>query len=293
MLRSGSSLQAGRTTHPGRRDRGGSGGGHGRIRTGPTAVLAAGALTLAAVLGSVGGTGVAAAAGHRIRTAAVGPAADGVLTGNVVIRNAPAGFSGEVGVAACPAAGATAAATAAAASFCAAPQVAVAGSGASYTLVLPAGTWEVYEFYEIGFQGGAYLGHAHTVTVAAGATVRQNISVQYQAPVTVSGTVTLSGVPGGITVEALAVTACPSSQPLVGGIPSQFSATPSTWWDRTATRSRPCPRGTGCSTWATRRSSVSPRSPRPPRSPCPRADQPPPTCRRPMPPRSTEPWRGR
>jgi hypothetical protein len=188
------------------------------LKIGSSSVLMACVLTVVGLLGSLGGTGAAAAAAHRPSQAATAPGADGVLTGNVTIRNAPAYFAGEVGVAACPGASTPAATT----GLCAAPLIAVAESGASYTLALPAGTWEVYEFYELGFEGGAYIGHAHTVSIVGGGTVRQNISVLYQAPTTLSGTVTVSGVPSGITVEALVVTACPSSQPLVGGIPSEF-----------------------------------------------------------------------
>lgn len=146
----------------------------------------------------------------------------GTLTGNVVIIDAPAGFFGEVGVAVCPASTSPAAATT---GLCASPEFAVSGSGGSYTLSLAPGTWSVREFYSIGFQGGAFLGHARTVTIAAGQTVRQNIAVRYQVPSTVSGTVAVTGVPPGVTIYQLAVVACPSSAPLTDDQPSALCAT--------------------------------------------------------------------
>ncbi len=218
MLRSFSSRRAPRCETASGRISGAARGNPARLQMGSSPILVACALTVFGLLGSFGVAGAAGSVTHRSGQAATSSGADGVLTGNVVIRDAPAYFEGEVGLAACPGTSTPDATTA----FCAAPQIALAESGASYTLELPAGTWEVYEFYELGFQGGAYIGHAHTVSIVGGGTVRQNISVRYQAPTTLSGTVTVSGVPSGITLETLIVTACPSSQPLVGGIPSQF-----------------------------------------------------------------------
>ncbi len=174
-------------------------------------------------------TGVAGLAGTTALVGAAGPAGaavptTGQLTGNVVVRNAPAGFSGEVGVVVCPATTATTAATASHA-LCPSPEYAFSGSGGSYTLALAAGTWQVYTFYDVGFQGGAYVGRARTVVVAPGATVRLNIAVPYQVPSTIAGTATVTSVPSGVSIDQVQVTACPSSTPLVDDSPSPLCAT--------------------------------------------------------------------
>jgi hypothetical protein len=179
------------------------------------AVLVVAPLALAGLAGSAATASTAGAAARHLTRAVVSQATDGVLTGNVVIRNAPAYFEGEVGVAACPA-------TSTPPTLCASPLLAEAESGASYTLDLPAGAWDVYELYSIGFEGGAYIGRAHSVTIVGGATSRLNISVKYQIPTAMGGTVTVTGVPTGVTIEELVVTACPSSQPLVNDNPSSL-----------------------------------------------------------------------
>jgi hypothetical protein len=181
------------------------------------------AMVAVASLGLIGMLGITSTAGAAVApatpTTVVAPPIGGVLTGNVVIRNAPAYFQGEVGVAVCPA-------TATPTKLCASPLDSVAFSGASYSLNLPAGAWEVHEFYTIGYGGGgAYIGRPHAITIANGQTLRQNIGVQYQVPTSVAGTVTITGVPIGVAIADLQVTACPSSQPLSGGFPSIFCST--------------------------------------------------------------------
>ena len=157
---------------------------------------------------------------------ATGPArastvSTGILTGNVVVRGAPVRFFGEVGVAVCPS-GTPAAASV---GLCASPQFAVSGSGGSYTLSLAVGTWQVREFYSLGYEGGAFIGRPRIVTIGAGQTVRQNIAIAYQVPSAVSGAVTVSGVPSGVSIEQLSVIACPLSSPIAGNSLSPLSAT--------------------------------------------------------------------
>jgi hypothetical protein len=171
------------------------------------------------LFGLVGAVGTVALPG----TADAQPGS-GLLTGNVVVRGAPVGFAGEVGVVACPSSSSRT-------SLCASPQYAYSGSGGSYTLALAAGSWDVYTFYSLGYSeffpggpGGSYVGRSRTVTIGAGATVRLNIGVRYQVPSTVSGTIGVSGLPAGVTVYQYQVTACPASTPLVGGIPSPLCA---------------------------------------------------------------------
>ena len=141
----------------------------------------------------------------------------GTLTGNVVVVGAPAGFAGEVGVAACPAPSSK--------GLCSSPEYAVSGSGGSYTLSLAAGSWQVREFYVVGYQGGAFIGRPKTISLVGGQTVRRNIAIRYQVPSSLVGAVTVTGIPSGVSVEQLSVIACPSSSPIVGGVPSPLCAT--------------------------------------------------------------------
>ncbi|MGB7050262.1 MAG: hypothetical protein WBG41_01695 [Acidimicrobiales bacterium] len=174
-------------------------------------VAASAVLPLLAVAWLLGVASPAAAAGASAATSM------GTLTGNVVVIGAPAGFSGEVGVAACPAS--------ASKGLCSSPQFAVSGSGGSYTLSLAAGAWEVREFYSVGFNGGAFIGRPRTISLIGGQTVRQNFAIHYQTPSSITGTATVTDVPPGVTVEQLSVIACPSYSPVVAGTPSPLCAT--------------------------------------------------------------------
>jgi hypothetical protein len=194
---------------------------HRRRPTGRPLSTTFGVLAMAAIalFGLVGTAGTVALPG----TASAQPDS-GLLTGNVVVRDAPVGFSGEVGVVACPSGSSRAA-------LCPSPQYAYSGSGGSYTLELAAGSWDVYTFYSLGYSeftpggpGGSFIGRSKAVTIGAGATVRLNIGVRYQVPSAVSGTLAVSGLPGGVTVYQYQVTACPASTPMVGDIPSPLCA---------------------------------------------------------------------
>jgi hypothetical protein len=146
------------------------------------------------------------------------PISTGQVTGNVVVHRAPAGFSGEVGVIACPS-------PVPSGGLCPSPQFAYSGSGGSYTMVLPTGTWQLTGFYEVEYGDGTFLGPDKTVTITPGGTVRQNTAIAYQVPATLVGTVTVTGVPSGVSIESAEVIACPASDPLVGGTPSPLCAT--------------------------------------------------------------------
>lgn len=145
------------------------------------------------------------------------PVVDGTLTGTAVIRGAPAGFTGEVGVAACPASSTE--------GLCSEPLFALSGSGGSYTISLAPGTWMVREFYSIGFDSGAFIGRSRTISISSGQVVRQNVSIRYQTPSAVSGTMAVEDVPPEVSIEELSVIACPSTAPEVGGEPSVLCAT--------------------------------------------------------------------
>jgi hypothetical protein len=166
-------------------------------------LVCSGALSAVALAGSAG---------------AIAVPPPGQVTGNVTVAKAPAGFSGIVGVVACPGATTTPVG-------CSSPQYTISGSGGSYTLALPAGTWQVTGFYEIGDGSGAFFGPSRPITVARRGTIRQKLSIQYQSPSGVVGTAGITGVPSGVSIEELSVTACPASTPIIGGTPSLFCAT--------------------------------------------------------------------
>jgi hypothetical protein len=142
-----------------------------------------------------------------------GQCGPGTVTGSVTVTGAPTGFSpAYLGAGACPASTPTGMA-------CANPQYALA-LGGKYSLSLAAGTWEVSGFYENGGLDGVFLSAAQFVTVPSGGTVTENFAVPYQSPATLKGTIQVTGVPSGITVDELSVLLCPSFAPYTGGFPS-------------------------------------------------------------------------
>jgi hypothetical protein len=148
--------------------------------------------------------------------------APGVLTGLSTVSNAPAGFSAEVDVVACRS-------TTSPASRCAHPYSTISGSGGSYALDLPAGSWRVTGFYTLGSfggsLGGAFFGPSIVLVMTSGTTIRSDVSIPYQTPAVVTGAVTVTGVPKGVTITSEEVFACPAADPLVGTEPSVYCAT--------------------------------------------------------------------
>ncbi len=154
----------------------------------------------------------ASATGLHSRRAAVATS-DGTVTGTVTIVGAPSGFAPAfVGAGACPALTPSGVA-------CANPIYALAENG-TYSLSLPSGSWEVSGFYENNGFGGVFLSTPEPVTVPSGGMVTANFIVDYQAPATVKGTLRVTDVPTGVTVEDLSVLLCPSFAPYTGGTPS-------------------------------------------------------------------------
>jgi hypothetical protein len=100
--------------------------------------------------------------------------------------------------------------------LCANPQYTLGESGESYELALPAGKWELAGFYELAFFGGQFLGSLQDVTLTGGTIDTLNLTVPYVAPATVSSTVTVSGVPSGVTIEDTLLLACPTIAPYNG-----------------------------------------------------------------------------
>ena len=139
--------------------------------------------------------------------------ATGTVTGTVTVTGAPKGFTPPfLGAGACPT-------STPPGQICSSPQFALA-NGTKYTLVLTSGSWRLEGFYELGPYGGAFLGSAKTVQVVAGKTVTLNLAIPYKAPGTVKGSITVTGVPSGITIEQYFAVLCPAYAPFTGGTPS-------------------------------------------------------------------------
>ncbi len=137
----------------------------------------------------------------------------GTVTGTVTVTGAPKKFTpAYLGAGACPASSPPN-------EVCSDPVYALASDGV-YTLSLSAGTWRMSGFYENSGFGGAFLGPAQTVTVTAGGTVHVDLSVPYEKPASLSGTITVKNVPPFDPVEQLSVLLCPSFAPYNGVSPS-------------------------------------------------------------------------
>jgi hypothetical protein len=142
-----------------------------------------------------------------------GQCAMGTVSGTVTVTGAPKKFTPAfLGAGACPA-------TSPPNQFCADPQYDLASNGV-YTLNLNPGTWRIVGFYENNAFGGAFLGPAHTVTVAGGDAVHLDLTVPYEKSASLHGTITVKNVPPFDPVFALQVLLCPSYAPYNGVTPS-------------------------------------------------------------------------
>ena len=63
-------------------------------------------------------------------------------------------------------------------------------------------------------------GPTQVVTLTKKQTTNLFLSVPYQVPGTATGTITVKGLPAGVTVQSYTVLACPTSEPWNGGIPA-------------------------------------------------------------------------
>lgn len=140
------------------------------------------------------------------------PPAPGTVTGTVTITGAPAGFvPAYEGFGGCPSAGIVG-------KGCSDPVDALASNGV-YTLSLAPGSYSGSGFYELNAYGGAFLGAGHTITITSGKTITLNLTVPYKAPSEITGTVAVTGLPAGTTVQQLSVLLCPSYDPYNGTTP--------------------------------------------------------------------------
>jgi len=157
-----------------------------------------------------GGSGSASGSGSGSGQCVTGP---GTVTGTVTVTGAPKNFVPPFsGAGACPDTGPSSVTT-----LCADPDYALADNG-SYTLTLDPGTWVIDGFYEINGFGGAFLGAPQVVTVTSGGTLVLDTTVPYAKPATLKATVTVSGLPSGVTVQDTTVLLCPSGAPYSGGV---------------------------------------------------------------------------
>jgi hypothetical protein len=134
-----------------------------------------------------------------------------LLTGTISVTGAPTGFADEVGVTACPVG----------------QQSGPVGcdsfyglSGNRYDMVLAAGQWSVKGFYLAAPYDNAVDGPTQIVTLIKKQTTNLFLSVPYQVPGTVAGTITVQGLPAGVKVQAYTVLACPTAEPWHGGLPA-------------------------------------------------------------------------
>ena len=135
--------------------------------------------------------------------------APGTVTGTVTITGAPAGFVPPYsGAGACPGSGNT--------FVCANPVYSLA-SGGHFSMQLAPGTWTVDGFFEINPYGGAFLGHPRVVTVTSGHVFTRNLTVPYAKPAGLTGTITVTGVPKGVTIRSFSILLCPPGAPYTGG----------------------------------------------------------------------------
>jgi hypothetical protein len=126
------------------------------------------------------------------------------VSGIVSVTGAPAGFSDQLGVSACPQSGAC--------------QVVYYVPNGQYGLILPAGTWTLKGFYLASPFNNAIDGPSLTVALASGQYAKHPLPIPYQVLGTATGSITISGLPAGVSITDYTVLACPSSEPWTGGI---------------------------------------------------------------------------
>ena len=185
-------------------------------RSGPGAAVVAIIVAMAVAL--LTPSAPAAAQGSPLLTTGAGiPTGDavvpstGTLHGTVTVTGAPKGFNpAYVGVGVCVAGGPPK-------QLCPAPQYFL---GSPYTLVLPAGRWRIDGFARARALRRSVPGRgAYDQRHGGGRPPRANVTVPYKAPGTVQGTVKVTGVPEGVTIQAYVVLLCPSFAPFKGGSP--------------------------------------------------------------------------
>lgn len=162
----------------------------------------------------------AAAAGGLTGSKPAATQTTGTVTGTVTVTGAPSDFS--------PALLAVAACRNGSGTTCSSPQLAEA-SGGLYSLILRAGTWHLQGFYVLEPYGGALLGSSTTVTVTSGGTIDVDLSLAYEVPGAVKGTVSVTKIPSGVAVTGKVAIVCPSSSPNPNGAIAEYVCATATY----------------------------------------------------------------
>jgi hypothetical protein len=135
------------------------------------------------------------------------------VSGTITITGAPKNFEPAFeGAGACPAP---------TTSLCADPTYTL--SDQTYTLPLPAGTWDMAGFYELSGFGGVFLSPFAAVTVSAGQTTTQNFTIAYEKPATFHGSIQVTGLPKAVSIEEVSALLCPSFAPWNGTSPPSIA----------------------------------------------------------------------
>lgn len=119
------------------------------------------------------------------------------------------------------------------AAMCAQPTEAPVNDGL-YSLILTTGTWQVEGFYQLALFSGSFVGTPHVVTLTR-PTTHLDLVVPFRKAATVSGVVTVAGIPDAFlpTTQGYGdiypdVLLCPSFAPYTGGAPSWLCVTDGT-----------------------------------------------------------------
>jgi hypothetical protein len=84
------------------------------------------------------------------------------------------------------------------------------GPSSTFSLQLPNGTWQLTAAYLAPVFQNAISGPIQNITIQGGQTTTVNLTVAYQVLGTATGTIKVSGLPGGVHPTAYTVTACPA-----------------------------------------------------------------------------------
>jgi hypothetical protein len=125
----------------------------------------------------------------------------GLAAGSVSVTGAPTGFSSQVVITACQ--------TTTTGGFCQEDYVGT-GPSSTFSLQLPNGTWQLTAAYLAPVFQNAISGPIQNITIQGGQTTTVNLTVAYQVLGTATGTIKVSGLPGGVHPTAYTVTACPA-----------------------------------------------------------------------------------
>ena len=133
---------------------------------------------------------------------------DGEIRGAVTLTSPPKTNPPLLGVAACP--GTDVSASCALSS----PTGSVSfSSNGEFSIITSPGKWTLAAEYTNSPYGGTVLGTPVTVTVTGGTSKERHLKVAFDPTGTVSGALSVNGVPGDTTLQSTSILACPQGQP--------------------------------------------------------------------------------